>query len=71
MSKRLKKEINLTGLKDTDSQYSQYMIGKVRKRKTPQQILGIEDKGPERIERMKMMDIVKSLYDDGESYEQE
>lgn len=66
MKKKLTLELNLNGLFDTDSQYNCYMNGKSRKgKKTPQEKLGIEDKGMERLggEPMKMMDIVNDLLD--------
>lgn len=41
--------------------------------KTIQQILGIEGEGPEPLggKPLKMMDIVNSMYDNGEEYEEE
>jgi hypothetical protein len=62
MKKKLKNEINLTGLKDPDSQYASYM-SKIDKKKTVQQKLGIEDDGMEPLggKGMKMMDILHLL----------
>lgn len=65
-------ELNLTGLFDPDSQYDRYMNGKSRKgKKSPQEKLGIEDKGMEPLggEPMKMMDILDDLV--GSMYEEE
>lgn len=69
--KKLTLELNLNGLFDPDSQYNSYMNGKSRKKKSPQEKLGIEDDGMERLggEPMKMMDILDDLV--GSMYEEE
>lgn len=59
---RIQKEINLTGLKMADSQFNQYITGKVKKgNKTPQQQLDIEDDGMEPLggKPMRLMDLLK------------
>lgn len=69
---RLKKEINLTGLLDTDSRYDRYMSGKSKKgEKSPQEKLGIEDQGMEPLggKPMRLKDVLSTIL--GSMYEEE
>lgn len=74
MKRRNENKISFDQLSNADTIWSRLSaLKKSNTGKTAQQKLGIEDEGPEPLggKPMSMMDLVKSMYEDGEDDEQE